>query len=390
MVKIENYESEWPANRPPNTPNELLVSGHLERIAQASPRIAAQLPEVMRKLADDLEAISKSAACHQAEPNQQEVRGVPEHESLSHMLASQISAAVNIDPMAYDNLLHRRSALHTDKPFEHLQPSLTGADSQAGESRMHLRLLGTPEITLDGVRLNSVERCTRAALILYVLALHRGGLSGQRMVAHLISEWEDIDAFEDGALLSPSAHRHRTFIWRLRKLSGMRNIVVAHCERGGRENRYMLPGSTTCDVWDFEDRLDEAARLVVRANFDKDAVVLAAAARQEAIQLYRGDFCQGVGSGSLARAAGYLRRRYLHAVLTQAVYWRNRAQDLSQNLSSNQQGESGSKLAPDVENAWLEALSNYNLAAYVEPYEDSAYAGIKICQTRLNSASRNR
>jgi hypothetical protein len=265
-----------------------------------------------------------------------------------------------------------------DTPANCLQPSKVRTNNQPSTPQLSLKLLGAPEIALDGMRLTALEQSTSAALVLYVLALHRGGLSGERLMAYLVSEWEDMDPLDAGATLSPSAHR--TYIWRLRKLAGVRNIVVAHAVEGRHHSRYLLPNNTTCDLWEFEDNLDQAARLVVRASFEPDAADRAAALRQEAILLYGGDFCQGVGAGAIARAADYLRQRYLQAVMSQAAYWKDKAMKL---CDARQRTGIMGELPAEEEHAWLEALNNYRLVVHVEPYEESAYAGVELCKARL-------
>lgn len=373
MKGIKHYELEDGLGQP----SPSMSAADLKEIFETSPALAGLLPDLMRRMADEIEMISDSQLSGATDQ-------LPCHgsaaESLARRVAFQISITLSNHLMLSrtDHAAGTGTARPHNTPEKPLQPRVAGIYDHATRPRLTLKLLGTPEITLDGVRLIAVELCSRAALVIYVLALHPGGLSGQRLTAYLVSESEDVDAFDIGAILSPSAHR--TFIWRLRKLAGWREIVTSHCEQGGRQNRYILPAVTTCDVWEFEDNLDQAARLVVRAGVEPDAVDRAAALRQEAILLYGGDFCEDVGAGAIARAADYLRHRYLQAVISQAAYWKDKAIKLEE---VRQRDSIRGDLSIEEENAWLEALNNYRLAVHVEPYEESAYAGVVLCQARL-------
>jgi hypothetical protein len=249
--------------------------------------------------------------------------------------------------------------------------------------QLRLKLLGTPEVTLDGVRLTALERCNRAALILYILALHRQGLSVERLAAYIASESVEVDAFDTDAGMRLGAVR--TFIWRLRRVAGWPNIVVSPGELNAYQNRYRLPDNTTCDVWEFESNLDRAAGLAVRASLEPGAADQAAALRQDAILLYRGEFCKGIGAGTIAHAAGYLHHRYLQAVMLQAAYWKDKAMKLRE---IRWESKSAGDTSVEEEKAWLEALSNYRLAAQVEPYDESAHGGVRLCRKQLARGSR--
>ena len=65
---------------------------------------------------------------------------------------------------------------------------------------------------------------------------------------------------------------------------------------------------------------------------DEAQVVLAQAAtlREEALQLYRGDFCQGSPNGCLADAARIIEERYIRSALQQGDYWCSMAQGLEE------------------------------------------------------------
>ncbi len=374
-----------------------LVNNRLEEIVKTSPRIAALLPEVMRHLANELETMSEVDCYGKNITDKQALQSGTESEDLTHMVVSQISAVINTNRSVARNGTIQECSEEKERLLQDILPSVTlltaadtgagtgtdtSANSQPSKPHMHLKLLGQPEISFNGTRLTSVERCSRAAHILYILALHRGGLSGQRLLTCLVSDWDDSDALDECVALSPSAHR--VLIWRLRLLAGSRGIVVSHCKGGGRQSRYTLPDNTTSDLWDFEECLEQAARLMVRANIEPGVAEQAAAFRQEAILLYKGEFCQGVGSGVLAHTADYLRNRYLQAVLAQAAYWKGKAmkyRDVRHQLADD--GE----LTVDEESAWSEALTNYRLALHTEPYEDSACSGVEACRAHLSYRS---
>jgi hypothetical protein len=257
-------------------------------------------------------------------------------------------------------------------------PAPTQTRSPTEGPSLNLKLLGTPEITLDGVRLRAVERCSRAALIMYVLALHPQGLSSDRLAAYIAADSADVDAFDTEASMRLGAVR--TFVWRLRKVARWPDIVVSPEDLGGMQNRYRLPDSTTCDLWEFESSLDKAAALAVRANLEPGAADRAAALRQDAILLYRGEFCKGIGAGSIAHAAGYLHHRYVQAVMLQATYWKDKALRLQE---AHRSARSVGSAPVEEEHAWWQALSNYRLAAQVEPYDEAAHEGVLLCQKRL-------
>ena len=356
----------------------------LQYIVGVSPAVGSLLPALMRSMADEIEKVSDSHVTPDADLIQRYDPAIAG--SVARVVATEISIALGSHLILgqRDDATRNVLRLSEDVSPAPLPPPKLRLRF-AGEPRLELKLLGTPEITLDGSRLIALEHCSRAALILYVLALHPGGLSGERLAAYIISDIEDIDALDTDAALSPAAHR--TFIWRLRKLAGWRDIVTSHCEQGGRQNRYMLPNNTSCDVWIFEQNLDEAARLIVRARIEPDAADRAASLRQEAILLYDGEFCTGVGAGSIARAADYLRNRYLQAVMSQATYWKDRA------LKSRETGQhvsARSRLSVEEEKSWLEALNNYRLAAHAEPYEQFAHEGVRLCEAHLGRSNRVR
>lgn len=378
-------------------------SPDLQELVSASPSVASLLPGLMRSLADEIERetsalpispdASPIAGLHQplgpSDPG--DVQSLARHVAsglsmtLSRYLARSLTQTMTLTSGTPGASVREASAQSIKTSTAEAADS--GGDGRlpgfaGSQPRLQLKLLGTPEISLDGIRLDPLERCSRASMVIYILALHRRGLSGEHLAAYVTSSSADMDPFDASADMGLGAVR--TFIWRLRKLAGWRGIVVSPGEQGGCQNRYRLPDDTMCDLWEFEANLNEAGRLAVRANIEPDAADRAAALRQEAILLYGGDFCKGVGAGSISQASEYLRHRYLEAILLQATYWKDRAIRLRQERHQSSTIDSTIG-APSVseENAWLQALSNYRLAAQVEPYDESAYVGAMLCQAHL-------
>ena len=370
-----------------------------------SPWVASVLPRLMRSLADQIERGSDGPATphlHAARlpqpPTSLDVQSIASQvaRDLSITLRDHLGRSLNPERSsqgALPELLRRPVGVPTNEPTNEptnaaISETPGGRDeTPLGGPHLRLKLLGTPEITLDDVRLQALERCGRASLVIYILALHRRGLSGERLAAYIASDSPDIEPFDTEANLGLGAVR--TFIWRSRKRAGWRDIVVSPGEQGGNQNRYRLPDDTTCDLWEFERNLDEAARLAVRANVEPDASERAAALRQDAIALYGGEFCKGVGAGSISRAAHYLRQRYLQAVLLQAAYWKQKAVTLqrARQETTQESGTAGERRwqGPPVqeESAWLQALCNYRLAAQAEPCDESIYLGAMLCEAHL-------
>ncbi|MBF6611589.1 MAG: hypothetical protein IVW55_00485 [Chloroflexi bacterium] len=377
-------------------PSLLTSAADLREIISTSPSVANLLPRLMRTMADEIErascAHSASPARPIADPPQplapvdlrslaREVASGLSVTLSDHLVRSLESVACGIRDMPGMPVMPDGSvqlaAARPEQGSTPEHPSSKG-DKPPVRGRLRLKLLGSPEITLDGARLKALERCTRASLIIYILALHPRGLSSERLAAYIASDSGYTDTFDSGANMGLGAVR--TFVWRLRKLAGWSDIVVSPEEQGGYQSRYRLPDDTTCDLWEFEAKLDEAGRLAVRANIEPDAAHHAAALRQDAILLYQGEFCKGIGTGAISDAAEYLRQRYLQAVLLQASYWKDKATALRRAREG-----SGCAVRASVqeESAWLEALSNYRLATQVEPYDEAAYAGAMLCQAHL-------
>lgn len=349
----------------------------LQDIIAASPAIVNVLPGLMRTMAAEIEKMSHSHPAPDA-LGQHSYAGA---EFVAWRVVTELSTALGFH-LAHD---HGPEAAGKAQRWIRLgaplpAPLQTGCPTQG--PRLQLKLLGTPEITLDGVRLRAVERCSRAALIMYVLALHPQGLSSDRLAAYIAADSADVDAFDTDASMRLGAVR--TFVWRLRKVARWPDIVVSPEDLGGMQNRYRLPENTACDLWDFESSLDKAAALAVRANLEPGTADRAAALRQDAILLYRGEFCKGIGAGAIAHAAGYLHHRYVQAVMLQATYWKDKAL----RVQEARRGHRGAGTAPvEEEHAWWQALSNYRLAARVEPYNESAHEGALLCQAHLGQGN---
>lgn len=377
----------------PDPPDPQLHTLGLHELLVTSPAVAGMLPGCMRRLADEIENAIPSHVSACAGGRLPVCSGSAIAQGVTRKVASQISKTLsrNLPPEASGNPgvpLTGPSQRRQLGPGANAEPSLSGSDEGP---RLELRLLGTPRIMLAGVRLTSVELCSSAAVIIYVLALHPGGLSGERLGAQIRLDSSDVD--EPDVYATRSTTAHRTFIWRLRKLAGWQGIVVSCGRSGGRPNNYELPANTICDLWEFEDRLNQAERLAVRAGIEPDAADKAAILRQEAIVMYGGDFCTGIVTECITRAAEYLRDRYLRAVVSQGAYWKGRALDLQKARSrgstwGNVRGVNPDDPQVEEEKAWLEALSNYRLAAHVEPYADAAHAGVMLCQAKLRHHAR--
>ncbi len=367
----------------------------LRKIVSVSPAVSSLLPHLMRTLADEIESVSRAQPAPRTADLPQQLRPV-DLQSIAHQVALSLSATLSrhlvrslrSGPSDTPVSLPRTawSPVASVEPDEDSRVKLaTPLKAKApAKGRLQLKLLGSPEIILDGVRLKALERCNRAALIIYILALHPRGLSVERLAEYMVSDSACRDAFDmDNLDANMGLGAVRTFIWRLRKLADWPEIVVSPGERGGWKSRYRLPDDTTCDLWEFEANLDEAGRLAVRANVEPEASDRAAALRQDAVMLYQGEFCKGVSAEALSQAAEYLRNRYLQAVLLQASYWKDKATRLQR---ARQETGIAHTLPVQEESAWLEALSNYKLAAQVEPYDEAAYAGAMLCQAHLGQS----
>jgi hypothetical protein len=375
--RLEQHDRKGPA-LPVSHADHLQV---IQDIIAASPIVASLLPDLMRAMAADIE---KAAHAHAAAADLLQDEVPLGAERMAHELVTDISRGLGrrlaLDRSSYVSSVARGWKRTAEGEAVLEQPLSVGSTNSP---LLRLKLLGTPEVSLDGVRLTALERCNRAALIIYILALHRRGLSVERLAAYIASESAEEDAFDTDASMRLGAVR--TFIWRLRRTAGWPDIVVSPGELNPYQNRYRLPDNTACDVWDFEIKLDQAAGLAVRASLEPSAADQAAALRQDAILLYRGEFCKGIGAGAIAHAAGYLHHRYLQAVMLQAIYWKDKALKLRGIRS-----ESASAGLPtiDEENAWLQALSNYRLAAQVEPYDEAAHDGVMLCHKQIGLRSR--
>lgn len=254
------------------------------------------------------------------------------------------------------------------------------------QGALELNLLGTPQIMIGGHTAGGIDRCSRGPLLLCILSLHRRGLSSAKLAEYLARSSSGLDdEFSPG---DAGMRAVRMLVCRLRRLSGHPDIVVSVGSQRGYQNLYRLPDNTICDVWEFERNLSEAERLSVQSARDPAAAEQAALLRQNAIALYKGEFCRGIGLDYISEAAAQFHRRYLQTLLLQANYWKARAaQSHAQQGNRALREQSQSERAIDAERCWLESLNNYMLAIEAEPYEEAAYAGAMLCQSYLGQAA---
>jgi hypothetical protein len=240
----------------------------------------------------------------------------------------------------------------------------------------------------------------------------------------------------------------RTLVWAIRdqarESAGWDGIIQSPIKQGAGLHQYQLPDNTWCDLWEFEDRLDLADHLVAqgarlagsstpigsigswrpqwqsnpspeRAGQVAALAHDAAALREEALQLYRGAFCQGSSNGCLMQAARELEERYKHAALQQGDYWRATAIALQVSAPARRShlwgqqwlggpgGPGGARGAgmvgtasdctlpfgavrPEVRSIWREALRNFERALHVDNYHEEAYMSAMECYAYLGSA----
>ena len=234
----------------------------------------------------------------------------------------------------------------------------------------------------------------------------------------------------------------RNLIWstrnHTRNATGWEGIIEAHTGHGRGAHHYQLPDNTLCDLWDFQERLDRADQLTAHAAAmlrqqqlswpvgpgepggppasparDEAQVVLAQAAtlREEALQLYRGDFCQGSTNDCLANAARFIEERYIRSALQQGDYWYTVAQGLQeayatgvfeskQPVADQRVGQrhlahpphpphpdhASSQSYLEVKAIWREALRNYERVLRVDAYREEAYIHVMHCHALLGDA----
>lgn len=329
-----------------------------------------------------------------------------------------------------------------DLPQALLQAQAT-PPPQPAQPKLRLNLLGRPQIFIDDVRLVELERSNRRSELLYLLALHRGGLSGAQL-GHMLNATNE--KHEDESL---DPHYVRTLVWGVRdhtrKKCGWDGVVTSAVHHGRGAQRYMLPENTTCDLWEFQEKLNRAdaltanvARLVesskssvnktpsfstpemgqfMRATMytptQAESLALAATLREEALRLYRGDLCDGSANGCLAEEGSMLEERYISSALDQAYYWRwvaLHSQEASKSYFSSITAllevigaargvfpaEIGlsplievdvipSQRHPHVRAAWREALLNYERILEVDPYYEDACIYAMECYVALGN-----
>lgn len=280
------------------------------------------------------------------------------------------------------------------------------------EHTLKLLLFGRPEIYIDGVRVVELERSDRFGQLIQLLALHRGGLSAESL-AHLLTGRGNL--CDDESL---SIAYVRNLIWRSRRraslASGWSTLIETSTEHGMGMHHYRLPRKTECDLWQFEDKLNEADTLTVRAraaltssspndNAVREAIApiaaRAAVLREEALQLYRGELCEGSANGSIVQAARELEERYLRTCLQQGDYWRALAQaaplatngvesrePLLEPVTAHDEPEARALSSdPHYLGLWREALRNYERVLRVDNYAEEAHIGAMECLSHLGS-----
>lgn len=284
---------------------------------------------------------------------------------------------------------------------------------------LKLCLLGSPQIYIDGVRVAQLERSNRRTQVIQLLALHRGSLSCDGLAEALSMTSHQ---YEDESL---RPHYVRNLVWGVRewvrKKAGWGGIIQSPTKGGMGPHHYRLPDNTICDMWEFQDKLDQADRLLARAAATKarsmagrdldgvtgitgvtggaDDTDRAAAVREEALQLYRGEFCEGSNAGPIVQAARILEERYLLSALQQGDYWRARArrakaikwQDAQEARESDGTQVVPLNLAPGSAHpeegmAWREALRNYERVLQIDNYHEEAYSRAMECYAYLGNA----
>jgi hypothetical protein len=332
---------------------------------------------------------------------------------------------------------------------EALPPAHAIPPPQPAQPTLRIKLLGRPQIFIDDVRLDELERSSRRSELLYLLALHRDGLSGAQL----------------GNRLNAAKHRYeddnldpryvRTLVWgvrdQARKKCRWDGVVESAVRHGRGPQRYMLPENTICDLWEFQEKLNRADALTATvtatvsrlsasgkrlpgktipqlfSEFEQllqtmqtpahtlsqeEVLALAATIREEALRLYRGDFCDGSANGCLADAARIIEQSYISSAIEQGGYWRwiaLRTQEANRSYFSRISAvlsvmEAGAKmshveadgsayidlLSPQrhthMRAAWREALLNYERVLDADPYYEDAC----ICAMECHIALGNR
>lgn len=310
---------------------------------------------------------------------------------------------------------------------------------QPSEPVLQVHLLGHPQIYINDMRIEDLERSNRRSQIIQLLALHRGGLSVTQLASLLNLPGHQ---YEEESL---TTNYVRTLVYGTRKQVsnkvGWDGVIESSTRSGAGMHHYKLPDNTVCDLWDFEEKLDEADRLLVMASaayaqgaswaswatgasgqlgaseprIARTVIQQAAALREGALQLYRGEFCEGSTNGCLARAARMLEERYIHAALQQGNFWRATALEMEEDLmlriaseirvalpSTSTACTAGTTGAPggatgrvrpykrvddrarlDARTIWREALRNYQRVLSVDNYHEEACIQAMGCHAHL-------
>jgi len=286
--------------------------------------------------------------------------------------------------------------------------------------------------------MDGLERSNRRSQVIQLLALHRGGLSGPQLASSLSIARH---RYEEESL---TPHYVRTLVCAVReqarKKAGWDGIIESPIKRGAGQHHYKLPDNAVCDLWEFEDRLDQADWLLARAagalrasmaskasglpglpgdsapdEMQVDAIDVAAALREEALQLYKGEFCEGSTNGCLVQAARILEERYIHSSMQQGDYWRTIAltwqwaqaarNSFAAVAATAATGGTGTaraardpmhaparptpsacSIGPEVWTIWREALRNYERVLRVDNYHEEAYIHAMECYAHLGNA----
>jgi excisionase family DNA binding protein len=285
---------------------------------------------------------------------------------------------------------------------------------------LQVSLLGRPRTYIDGVRMEDLERSNRRSQVVHLLALHRSGLS--------VTQLEDLlelggDSCEEE---NSGAYYVRNLVYAVRKQvsqkAGWDGIIESSTRRGAGMHHYKLPDNTVCDLWEFEDKLDEADRLMVVASaaqvrraqsswarsgtpgtpgapgapgaaeqdIARAARERAAVLREDALHLYKGEFCEGFTNVCLVQEAHVLEKRYIHAALQQADYWRAIALEIQGAIGSSLCASTAATPAaclsyPDVRAIMREALRNYERVLRVDSYQEEACIGAMECNAHLGN-----
>jgi hypothetical protein len=298
----------------------------------------------------------------------------------------------------------------------------TGTDTIGAQHTLRIYLLGRPQIYVDDIRIAELERSNRRSQVIQLLALHRAGLSGMQLARSLNMA---AHRYEDEGL---DPHYVRTLVWgardQVRKRTAWSGVIQSPMKCGVGLHHYRLADNTVCDLWEFEDKLDEADRIMAQAavapmvsvrpafgesrcEAENGNTERAAALREEALQMYKGDLCEGSNNGCIAQAARMLEERYMRSALQQGDYWRAKALSVSA-IGPERQGQdtSGAHSSllysgvvptsptspgsltlthPEVHSFWREALRNYERVLKVDDYHEEAYTRVMECCAHLGN-----